>query len=197
MKKNMKQETTKLSARERVLQTAHDLFYQDGVRATGIDHIIKQAGVTKVTFYRHFPSKNALIEAYLDYRHTLWMGWFTETLERLPRNAAFPLRPVVSAMKEWFNMPDYRGCAFINGVVELDAIGPWVAEITLRHKHDMMEAIMSLLPTEKQNTQVAQAAAMAVDGAIIRMQMEKKPKMALESLELILRSICNEHPPAY
>lgn len=178
------------TARERILQTAHDLFYREGIRATGIDRIIERAEVTKVTFYRHFPSKNNLIAAYLDYRHERWMAWFTDALGRLPRNAKFPLEPVVSALKEWFNAPDYRGCAFINGVVELDGIGPWVAEVSLRHKRDMMNAIADLQPAGKQVAGLAQAAAMAVDGAIIRMQMEKKPEAALALLELILRALC-------
>lgn len=181
--------TPEQSARERILQTAHDLFYREGVRATGIDRIIERAGVTKVTFYRHFPSKNDLIAAYLNYRHERWMAWFTDVLGSLPRNAEFPLEPIVSALKEWFNTPDYRGCAFINVVVELDGIGPWVAELSLRHKRDMMNAIANLLPTGEQGMRVAQAAAMAVDGAIIRMQMEKKPEAALTLLELILRAL--------
>lgn len=178
------------SARARILQTAHDLFYQDGVRATGIDRIIEQAGVTKVTFYRHFPSKNDLIAAYLDYRHERWMTWFIDALGRVPRTAEFPLEPVVSALKEWFNTPEYRGCAFINGVVELDGIGPWVAEVTLRHKRDTTNAIANLLPAGERGMKAAQAAAMAVDGAIIRMQMEKKSAAALTLLELILRALC-------
>lgn len=182
--------TPEQTARVRILQTAHDLFYREGIRATGIDRIIERAGVTKVTLYRHFPSKNDLIAAYLDYRHERWMAWFTDALGRLPRNAEFPLEPVVSALKEWFNTPDYRGCAFINGVVELDGIGPWVAEVSLRHKRDMMNAIAELLPAGKQVAGLAQAAAMAVDGAIIRMQMEKKPEAALALMELILRALC-------
>ena len=182
--------TPEQSARARILQTAHDLFYREGVRATGIDRIIERAGVTKVTFYRHFPSKNDLVAAYLDYRHERWMTWFTDALGRLPRNMEFPLAPVVSALKEWFNTPDYRGCAFINGVVELDGIGPWVAEVSLRHKRDMMNAIGNLLPTGGPSTRKAQAVAMAVDGAIIRMQMEKNPEAALAILELILRALC-------
>lgn len=190
MKKTQEPQNTPLqSARERILQTAHDLFYREGVRATGIDRIIERTGVTKVTFYRHFPSKNDLIGAYLDYRHERWMAWFTGTLDNLPRNAEFPLEPVVSALKEWFDTPDYRGCAFINGVVELDGIGPWVAEVSLRHKRDMMNAIAKLLPTGEQGMVVAQAAAMAVDGAIIRVQMEKKPEAALASLRLMLRAL--------
>ncbi|HFJ8955946.1 TPA: TetR/AcrR family transcriptional regulator, partial [Serratia liquefaciens] len=64
-----------LPPRQRILLTAHDLFYRDGVRATGIDRIISESGVAKVTFYRHFPSKNELIEAFLAYRHEQWLSW--------------------------------------------------------------------------------------------------------------------------
>ena len=71
-----------LPARERILRKAHDLFYAEGLRATGIDRVIAEAGVTKVTFYRHFPSKNDLILTYLNLRHERWMKWFTEALER-------------------------------------------------------------------------------------------------------------------
>ena len=79
---NAEDHTPELSARERILLTAHDLFYSDGVRATGIDKVIAEARVTKVTFYRHFPSKNDLIRAYLDYRHERWMSWFKDALNR-------------------------------------------------------------------------------------------------------------------
>ena len=70
-----------LPARDRLLHTAHALFYRDGIRATGIDRVIAESGVTKVTFYRHFPSKNDLICAYLEYRHTGWMAWFGDALQ--------------------------------------------------------------------------------------------------------------------
>ena len=71
-----------LPARERVLATALALFYRDGIRATGIDRVIAEAGVTKVTFYRHFPSKDALVVAFLESRQERWMAWFRDALAR-------------------------------------------------------------------------------------------------------------------
>src|SRR3954470_24343514 len=71
-----------LPARERILVTSHDLFYRAGIRATGIDRVIAASGVTKVTFYRHFPSKDDLVRAFLDHRHGLWMAWFVDALGR-------------------------------------------------------------------------------------------------------------------
>ncbi len=53
------------AARERLLRTASDLFYREGIHAVGVDRIVAEAGVTRATFYRHFPSKEDLVEAYL------------------------------------------------------------------------------------------------------------------------------------
>ena len=62
-------ELSELAPPERILLTAHDLFYRDGIRATGIDRVIAESGVAKKTFYRYFPSKDDLIVAFLEYRH--------------------------------------------------------------------------------------------------------------------------------
>lgn len=180
------------SARERILLAAHRLFYRDGIRATGVDRIIDEAGVTKVTLYRHFPSKNDLIKAYLGYRHDLWMDWFADALARHRRTGGFALGALVSALREWFTSGDYRGCAFINAVAEFDGSLPEVVEISQRHKRDMAQAIAALLPASDKRDGLAQAAAMAVDGAIIRTQMEMSPEPALGILEAILHALCGE-----
>lgn len=153
-------------ARERILTTAHDLFYRDGIRATGIDAVIAAAGVTKVTFYRHFASKNDLIVAYLEYRHERWMRWFTDALRRHGGS----VRALVPALAEWFRSADYRGCAFINGVSEIAPALPQVVEITRRHKADMERAIAGLLPGGRRRASLARALALAVDGSIVQAQ---------------------------
>lgn len=178
-------DTQNLSARERILLTAHDLFYREGIRATGIDRVIAASGVTKVTFYRHFPSKNDLILAFLDYRHQRWMDWFTDALQRKGKG----LKALVPALAEWFGDEDFRGCAFINSVGELGSTLPEVVAISQRHKQDMLAAIMALLPPSKQRDRDAQAIALAVDGAIIRAQFDQAPDAALQTLERILKSL--------
>src|SRR3954466_2513091 len=93
--------------RQRILHTAHDLFYRDGIRATGIDRVIAESGVAKVTFYRQFASKDDLILAFLEYRHERWMTWFTQALARHGGRTS----AIAPALAEWFSGPDYRGCA--------------------------------------------------------------------------------------
>lgn len=180
-----------LPARERIQQTAHVLFYHDGIRATGIDRIIAEAGVTKVTFYRHFPSKTDLIKAFLEFRHSVWMEWFVDALNRRRSRG---IDSLVLAMDEWFRGEGYRGCAFINAVVEVADTVPEAKEISRQHKLDMAQAIAALLPPSPHRKRDASAIAMAVDGAIVRAQMDESPDGALKSLKLLVRALCGYQP---
>lgn len=173
------------SARERILLTASDLFYREGIRATGIDRIIAASGVTKVTFYRHFPSKNDLIREFLEYRHQRWMLWFIDALQRHGGG----IKALVPSLGEWFNDESFRGCAFINSVGELGSVLPEVIEITRCHKLEMASVIEKLLSPSRRRKQNAQAISLAVDGAIIRAQFEQTPEAALSSLGMILKAM--------
>jgi AcrR family transcriptional regulator len=176
------------SPRERILLAAHDLFYRDGLRATGIDRIIAESGVAKLTFYRCFPSKDELIRTFLDYRHERWMAWFVDALGRHGAAAGGGLAPLVPALAEWFTDPLFRGCAFINAVAELGAAQPDVTQIVQSHKKDMEQVIAGLLPAGPGQQVIAGAAALAVDGAIVRAQMEGS-ESALAGLRLLLNAL--------
>ncbi|OAI28598.1 TetR/AcrR family transcriptional regulator [Methylomonas koyamae] len=181
-----------LPARERILLAAHDLFYREGIRATGVDKVIAAAGVTKVTFYRHFPSKHDLIRAFLEYRHGIWMDWFVDAIRRHGGVPGGGLLPLVAVMEEWFRKPIYRGCAFINSVAELGGTLPDVLAICHSHKQDMVMAVRELLADTPGRDGLAQAAAVAIDGAIVRAQTEApdaEVKESLRSLALVLSAL--------
>lgn len=168
---------------ERILLTAYKLFYRDGIRATGIDRVIAEAKVTKVTFYRNFPSKKELVLEFLEYRHQEWMVWFIDALRRHGGDIS-ALSP---ALAEWLGDENFRGCAFINSVVELGTITPEVVEISRRHKQEMTAIIAGLLPPSVRQRQDAQAVALAVDGAIIRAQFDRTPDVAIHALNGFLQ----------
>lgn len=178
-----------LPARDRILQTAHDLFYQEGIRATGIDRVIADAGVTKVTFYRHFPSKHQLVEAVLDVRHERWMAWFVDALQRHAVKKGAGLQAIVATLSEWFAQSDFRGCAFINTVVELGGSVPSFVSTSRDHKQAMTKAIMELMPPSDDRESNAAAVAMAIDGAIVRAQYAQRPEDALAPLSHLLRAL--------
>jgi AcrR family transcriptional regulator len=175
-------------ARERILFTAHDLFYRDGIRATGVDTVIELAGVTKVTFYRHFKSKNDLIVAYLEYRHERWMSWFIAALQR----HGGTLQALVPTMAEWFRSAEYRGCAFINGVSEIAPSLPQVTEITRGHKAEMQQAIATLLPAGRRRESLARSLALVVDGSIVQAQFCANPEAVLRDLRQLVKLIGGE-----
>lgn len=170
-----------LPPRERILAAAHGLFYRNGIRATGIDRIIAEASVTKVTFYRHFPSKHDLIRAFLEYRHDIWMSWFIDALDR----HGGTLNALAPALEEWFQNPGFRGCAFINSVSELGDELPDVTEIARRHKADMATAIANLLPTGKR--EFARLIAVVVDGAIVGAQYDPSSRNPLRAVREIVK----------
>ena len=169
----------------RILLTAHDLFYRDGIRATGVDRVIAESGVAKKTFYRYFPSKDDLIVAFLDYRHDIWMAWFRDALQR----HGGTLAALVPALAEWFGSEAYRGCAFINSVVEVGGTLPQAVDIARRHKRDMTTAIRALMPASRTAKADAQALALAVDGAIVAAQFADSPADALKALARVVRAI--------
>lgn len=177
--------TTKSPARERILTTAHNLFYLYGIRATGIDRIIAESGVTKVTFYRHFPSKNDLVRAFLEYRHQRWLTWFTDAIERYGQDV-YAIEP---ALSEWFQKEEFRGCAFINTVVEMAHDLPDVVEIAHRHKNDMVTIISQLLPPSANREELSIAIAVAIDGAIVRAQFDTTPDHALHAVAKIINAL--------
>ncbi|WP_326541369.1 TetR/AcrR family transcriptional regulator [Pseudorhodoferax sp.] len=164
-------ETPALSARERIMTTAHDLFYRDGIRATGVDKLIAESGVAKLTFYRHFASKDTLVLAFLEYRHARWMAWFVDALGRHGAHAGRGLPALADALAEWFRDPAFRGCAFINSVVEVGASVPGALEIARQHKEEMEQVIAELLPQGDGRAERARAIGVAVDGAVVRAQM--------------------------
>jgi AcrR family transcriptional regulator len=196
MKKHAPPLPSGLSAKERILHTALHLFYGNGVRATGIDRVIAEAKVTKVTFYRHFPSKDQLIEAFLEKRHRLWIDWFSDSIARSldamspDERRDAPLRPVLHAANELFETPAFRGCVFANTVAEFGASVPAIVSIASRHKKEVCGIIATLLPTSSKADDIAWAATLALDGAIVNAQTGAESKAAaLDGLRLLLDAL--------
>ena len=172
-------------AKERILQTAHTLFYRDGIRATGVDKLIAESQVTKTTFYRHFKSKNNLILAYLEQRHQQLLAGFAENIKQKGGTA----NAIIEAMEEWFRSDGFRGCAFLNSVGEIGQALPEVVEITQHHKRDMAQMFEAALPDSPNRSKIARSLALAVDGATVKAQYDQNPDEAIALLKLITSSI--------
>jgi AcrR family transcriptional regulator len=110
----------KLDARERILESAYDLFARRGIRSVGIDEVIERAGVAKATLYRHFPSKDDLVLAFLERREQRWTREWVETeAKRRGSNPEEQLLAIFDAFDEWFRRDDFEACSFINVMLEM------------------------------------------------------------------------------
>lgn len=106
------------SPRERLIETSIRLFYRDGFHATGIDRILAEAGVAKMTLYKHFRSKDELILTALTILDERSRAAFISQVEERGRTARERLLAVFDVAKEWFSDPGYFGCPFINAAAE-------------------------------------------------------------------------------
>jgi AcrR family transcriptional regulator len=105
------------SARERIDQTAYELFSRHGIRAVGVDTISARSGVAKTTLYRHYPSKDDLALAFLRRREELWTrSWLQQEVER--RAPAERLLAVFDVFDKWFRRSDFEGCSFAKVLLE-------------------------------------------------------------------------------
>jgi AcrR family transcriptional regulator len=131
-------------ARERILGTAYDLFARRGVRAVGVDEVIARAGVAKATLYRHFPTKDALVLAFLERREERWtLAWVEAEARGRGDTPEEQLLAIFGLFDEWFRSADFEACSFINVLVEM---GPEhaVGQASIRHLANIRTVVRTL-----------------------------------------------------
>ncbi|WP_081236073.1 TetR/AcrR family transcriptional regulator [Streptomyces viridosporus] len=121
------------AARERALDAAEKLFYGRGVRSVGMDDVRGTSGVSLKRLYRLFPSKELLVEAYLERRDARWRERLAAHVDRY-EDPERRVLAVFDRLEEWFAEPDFRGCAWINAHGELGATSPRVVAQVRAHK---------------------------------------------------------------
>jgi len=129
---SQQRETT--SGRERVLATAYDLFSRHGTRAVGVDRIIAESGVAKMTLYRNFASKDELILAFLARREEQWTReWLQAHVERRATTPGGRLLPIFHTFGGWFAAEGFEGCSFINVMLEIVQADHPVRDAAVKH----------------------------------------------------------------
>ena len=133
-----------VKARERILAAAYELFSTQGIRAVGTEEVLAKAGVAKSTLYRHFPSKDELVLAFLQRREQRWTREFVEAEAR--RRGSTPrerLLAIFDVFDEWFHRDDFEGCSFVNVLLEMRDLDNPVGKASAAH----LEYIRSVVRT--------------------------------------------------
>ena len=164
-------------ARDRIFEVAADLFYRMGIRAVGVETIVKEAGVAKISLYRSFPSKDDLIVSYLEERNeSFWRQW-DERFDRYKADASALLRAIMSHLAHRTTQAGYRGCPFINYSVEFPDPAHPVHRIAREHKEMIRSYIRGLLSRGNAQTALplSEQLYLLFEGAITASQLHGEP----------------------
>ena len=176
--------------RERLLDTAADLFYREGVRAVGVDLVVERTGVAKTSLYRHFPSKDDLVAAVLERDdRNYWAYW-----ERIAKTHTDNPRAELAAHMQWIaayiGRPEFRGCAFLNMATEFPSPDHPARRIALRHKSELRRRLGVLTQRlgARHPEELADQLVLLVDGAYVNGQLRgaKGPAKALPAAAQVL-----------
>jgi AcrR family transcriptional regulator len=158
----------KVPMRERIVAAATELFYAQGLRAVSAEKIIAQVGITKVTFYRHFPTKDDLIVAYLE-RRAKWERDGVAQARQAASDALEVFRIIAGAIGAESCGPGFRGCPFINAAAEYADPEHPVRRAVDAHRRWFTQAIQELLDeiSVPDSAQAAVQLVMLRDGAMV------------------------------
>jgi AcrR family transcriptional regulator len=136
---------TRPNARERILGTAYELFSRRGIRDVGIDEVVSRSQVAKATLYRHFPSKDDLVLAFLDEREQRWTLDFVEAQAR--QRGATPeaqLLAIFEVFDGWFRrQAEFDACSFINVLLEMGPAHP-LGQASIHHLRTIRSIVRTL-----------------------------------------------------
>ena len=122
------------AARQRIVDAAYELFSRNGLRAVGVDTIIAESGVAKMTLYRNFASKDELILEFLRVREERWTrDWLQAEAERRATTPEGRLLAIFDVFDEWFQLDDFEGCSFVNVLLEVTDLESPVRRASVEH----------------------------------------------------------------
>jgi AcrR family transcriptional regulator len=131
-------------ARERVLRAARRMFYERGIRAVGVEAIVAEAGVTKMSLYRHFASKDELVAACLAERMERFWGWWDEAAASNPGDPRGQLLATFEALARRTTRPGFRGCPMTNAAIEFPEAGHPSRLLSEAHKRELRDRLRAL-----------------------------------------------------
>jgi AcrR family transcriptional regulator len=160
--------------RDRVLDTADTLFFSIGVRAVGVDRIVAEAGVARATFFKHFPTKDHLVAAYLERRAERARITLTALRESHPTQPHRVLAAIADVVDDYRDLPGFRGCEFINAAAEFADPAHPAHRLAVDHRQWVTDFLAEVLADmgHDDSDETARAMMMVRTGALVGASLE-------------------------
>lgn len=188
---------------EHLVNVALRLFYTNGFHATGIDQILDQAGVAKMTLYKHFGSKDQLILAALKRRDEMFRDWLTGAMEQAGQDPKTKMLAMFDALDDWFHgralgALGFHGCAFIKAAGEFDSFDHPAHIASAEHKQLIVDYLAGLAKAAgaREPEKLAEQLALLKEGAIVTTQIRGVDDAAHQAKE-IARQLIDAAVPEY
>ena len=173
--------------RQQLMATAYRLFNRHGFHATGIDRIWAEAGSTKRTLYRHFPTKDALIEAVLMARDAEFFALLDAKMDGVSGREA-RLRALLDGFADWFGRSDFYGCNFINASAEFSDARHPVRKLVVAHKLALLNWVREAFEC---TVEQATGLCLLLEGAVVMAHSYQQP-LALEQARVLAPTVLGE-----
>jgi AcrR family transcriptional regulator len=185
------------SAKEKILDAAAVLFYNDGIANTGINAITERAGVAKMSLYNNFPTKSDLIATYIQARHQEWLDLYAKRLAY----AQTPFERILAVFDAYQDHAEYayekgfRGCGLLNAAAEFPAASPERMAVK-QHKDEVEQIVLGHLGEMLQDQNKVQELALLIsfvlEGSIARAGLEGNGNKVHAAKQMILRLLQQE-----
>jgi AcrR family transcriptional regulator len=176
---------------EHLVNVALRLFYTHGFHATGIDRILDEAGVAKMTLYKHFRSKDQLILAALKKRDEVFREWLTTAMEQAGKDPKAKMLAMFDALDDWFHgralgTLGFHGCAFIKAAGEFDSFDHPAHIASAEHKQLIVDYIAGLARAAgaRDPEKLAEQLALLKEGAIVTAQIRGIEDVAQQAKQI-------------
>lgn len=185
------------SASERILETAGKLFYRDGYHAVGVDTVVAEAGVAKMSLYRHFPSKDHLIAAYLERANEEFWEWLEGAVAKID-DPELRLVGMFEAIEQLATDPKCLGCTFQGTAAEFPDRDHLGHEVAIAHKRKVRQRFADLARNAglDDHDRLADQLLLLMDGAWVAARMFGPTNPARYSLTRAARSLIDAHRTA-
>lgn len=159
--------TSTTAVQDKILQTAEQLIYSNGIHAMGMDLLVRTSGVARKSIYRYYATKEDVAVNALSARDIRWMQWFRSETEKAANPQARILE-MFTVLKGWFESEGFRGCAFINTAGEIGDPEDPIRQLAKAHKQKLFDYALELCQplNIEQPEALAKQLLILIDGAI-------------------------------